>query len=390
MPVAAACALACLSGSLAFSQHVIHFANGMTGVAKLDMPPARGPAQNKVKALAAIRGAAPASGLTFFTANFRSFDAVIPLTFIGTNPMLGSATSTTPTVIIPIKFVFSNGAIFDAGPFAAPTAASPLFETTHFTTGGTSIGFTQYGDAIQRAEFWNLTNPAGSAPDYHVLLGKPAIEPTQTVNVPRGLWTEAHIIGSSFVFGIVDVNFFANVVIPELLTQFDIQPGTLPIFIDADTYLSVGGGIPGCCIGGFHSSTQGPIQTAQTWVFAVYISPQDGVFGPGTGDVSALSHEVSEWMNDPFVGAFPSAGFNFVAPYQLPGQGTCMFNLEDGDPLEAPTVTTFTEVTNGKTYHLQDEAFVPWFTHAVPSFSVNGFYSYLGTFRMPSALCGPG
>ena len=67
-----------------------------------------------------------------------------------------------------------------------------------------------------------------------------------------------------------------------------------------------------------------------------------------------------------------------------------MFNLEDGDPLEAPTVTTFTEFTNGKTYHLQDEAFVPWFTHAVPSFSVNGFYSYLGTFRMPSALCGPG
>src|SRR6185437_7095499 len=76
---------------------------------------------------------------------------------------------------------------------------------------------------------------------YHVLLGTPTVEPTQTVNVPAGLWTEAHIIGSSVVFGIVDVNFFSSVVIPELLTRLAIQPGTLPIFLDADTYLSVGG-----------------------------------------------------------------------------------------------------------------------------------------------------
>jgi hypothetical protein len=32
---------------------------------------------------------------------------------------------------------------------------------------------------------------------------------------------------------------------------------------------------------------------------------------------------------------------------------------------------------------------MPWYTH-VPSFSVNGFLTFLGTFSNPSTLCAPG
>lgn len=103
-----------------------------------------------------------------------------------------------------------------------------------------------------------------------------------------------------------------------------------------------------------------------------------------------LSHEISEWLNDPFVGAFFVGGINLIPPAILPGTGgACIPNFETGDPLEAPPVV-FTQVTSGATYHLQDEAFLTWYMHTTPSYSVNGFYSYLGTFTTPSTLCGPG
>ena len=51
---------------------------------------------------------------------------------------------------------------------------------------------------------------------------------------------------------------------------------------------------------------------------------------------------------------------------------------------------TFTKIIGGTTYHLQDEVFLPWYTHPVQSFSVNGFYTLLGTFSNASDLCGPG
>jgi hypothetical protein len=67
----------------------------------------------------------------------------------------------------------------------------------------------------------------------------------------------------------------------------------------------------------------------------------------------------------------------------------CIINFETGDPLEAPPIV-FTKITNGTTYHLQDEVFLPWYLHTNPSFSVNGFYTFLGTFPTFSKLCGPG
>ena len=50
-----------------------------------------------------------------------------------------------------------------------------------YTTGGTDVGVTQYGDAIQRAQFWNLP---GFSTNYHVLLGTPTLAPTVSITAP--------------------------------------------------------------------------------------------------------------------------------------------------------------------------------------------------------------
>ena len=92
-------------------------------------------------------------------------------------------------------------------------------------------------------------------------------------------------------------------------------------------------------------------------------------------DINALSHELSEWMNDPFVD-------NVVPVWQSPlaPQYGCSNVLESGEPLVGVSFTV-----NG--YHPQDEAFLSWFAHQTPSIGIRERYTYLGTLTSPSPLC---
>ena len=79
----------------------------------------------------------------------------------------------------------------------------------------------------------------------------------------------------------------------------------LPIFLTDNVYEGSNGTINTCCILGYHSSQGPPAVTAKTWIYAAYVEP--GTFGgDAIVDVQALSHEIAEWLNDPFVGAFAS------------------------------------------------------------------------------------
>jgi hypothetical protein len=256
-----------------------------------------------------------------------------------------------------------------------------MFLTADYTTLGTDLGVTQYGDAIQRAQFWNLP---GFSTDYHVLLGLPAIQPTATLTVPAA---KGHLyrLRSGGLVGVVDTTFF-DTFLNGLLPTYTANE--LPIFVTDNVFLGTNGVIGNCCILGYHNSQGPPIATAKTWIYAAYTEP--GTYrGDVILDVQALSHEVAEWLDDPFVGTPLRGGINLIPPAVLPGTGgVCIINFENGDPLEAPPVA-FTEVTNGTTYHLQDEVFLPWYMHGV-SFSNNGSYTFLGTFVTPSKLCGAG
>jgi hypothetical protein len=338
-----------------------------------------GPAQGKVIPLIA------SPGLAFYTANYLSLGVKeLPFNIVGTDPSLGANTTTVPTVIVPLKFIFPNpgNPTLDGTNVTAATLNSPMFLTADYTTGGTDLGVTQYGDAIQRGEFWNLP---GFSVNYHVLLGTPTVAPTVTITVPAGKGN-AFGLRSGGLVGVLADSFFEGTVLASLLPSYTAN--MLPIFVTDNVFLSNDGGISTCCILGFHNSQGPPISTAQTWIYTAYTEP--GTFnGNAILDVQALSHETAEWLNDPFVGAFPF-GINLIPPTVLPGQGgACIINFETGDPLEAPPIV-FTQVTNGTTYHLQDEVFLPWYLHSKPSFSVNGWFTFLNSFTAPGKRCGPG
>ncbi len=92
-------------------------------------------------------------------------------------------------------------------------------------------------------------------------------------------------------------------------------------------------------------------------------------------DVNALSHEIAEWYNDPFVDNLTPPWISPIAP-----QYGCNNFLEVGDPLVGVVF-----VKHG--YHLQDEAFFSWFAKQPVSWGIKHRYTYLGTFSMPSPTC---
>jgi hypothetical protein len=366
-----------------FAQGTLELANGTkTKVTlKLDRALGHGP---KLKPRSS--SPLPSAGLPFFTANFLSLGSKeLPFNIVGTDPSLGAGTTIVPSVLVPLKFVFPNpgNPVLDGTNVIAATQNSPIFLTADYTTGGVDLGFTQFGDAIQRGQFWNL--PGFSQAGYHVLLGTPSVAATVTVTVPAGAGNAFQLLHGGFL-GVVDPGFFDQV-LGALLPSYTANQ--LPIFMTDNVVLGSQGQLQFCCALGFHTSAFAPNATAQTWVFATFLEP--GTFvGDPILDVQGLSHEVSEWLNDPFAGGPLFGGVNLVAPYVLPGSGgACQLNFETGDVLESPPAA-FVQITNGTKYHLQDEAFLPYFLHTAPSFSVGGFYSFLGTFQTFSTLCGPG
>jgi hypothetical protein len=328
-----------------------------------------------------------ADGLAFYTTNYAALGGKqIPFNIVGSNPANGAATTTIATVIVPIEVVYqlAHGTVVLDGTNVVPAVQnSPIFQVADYTVGGTDLGVTQYGDALQRGEFHNLP---GFSPGYHVLLGTPMVTPTVTVTVTSSTEGNLYRLRSGGLVGVVRSSVL-DAQINSLIHGFTAD--TLPIFLTDNVFEGFDGTINTCCVLGYHNSQRPPANTAKTWIYAGHTEP--GTFRNNVIlDVQPLSHEVAEWLNDPFVGALAVGYVNLIPPAVLPGQGgACIVNLETGDPLEAPPAV-FTQTINGTTYHLQDEVFLPWYLHTAPSFSVNGQYTLQNTFTSPSSLCGPG
>ena len=90
-----------------------------------------------------------------------------------------------------------------------------------------------------------------------------------------------------------------------------------------------------------------------------------------------MSHELAEWLADPFVDNTVPFWDSPIAP-----QYPCNNFLEVGDPLVG-----IVQQVGGLTY--QDEAFISFFTRDVPSIGWLGRYSWFGTFTAPSPSCTP-
>ncbi len=370
-----------ISGPAILKAESVKLSNGMVAVPTLRQPITMGPVlqQGSVTTLA--------SGLPHFVLNLSFFGTILPTAFVGGEPSTGAGTTTIPTTIIPIRVVFQDGSgSLDPTSNLPVVLQSPVFTPVSFDGIAPGLGFTQYGDAGQRAQFWFNTQPGGIAPNYHLLLGSPNVRSTVTINIPAGSGTLT-TTASGKKLGVVD-EFFWSLSILFALLGSGVTPDQLPILLTSDVALSNGNS---CCVLGFHASGFGPAATNQTWLWASWLSP--GIFSTFQDSVG-LSHEVSEWINDPFVGAIfgQTPGINWVGPYVLPGQnGACQFNFETGDVVEAlPNGTFSIRAANGFTYHLQDIAFIWYFLHTIPSPAIGGRYTLNGIFPQPATFCGQG
>ncbi len=278
-------------------------------------------------------------------------------TFIGA-PVAAGTKTTVPVYIVPIAMVYGTTSenpdkVTENGVNVIKNVVnSPIFKSSvHYVQGGTDLGKTQYVDAFQRGNLWGTVK---GKTGYHVLLGKPVVKPLQTFTVPAGEGTVGNPFGVNVI--VANINWF-DPQATALIAKLKIPSNALPIFIATNTYLSDDSGLDQCCIGGYHSTTG-----IQPYAFASYIP----VVGTFSQDVSALSHEIGEWMDDPNTN-------NPVPP--ACGAGAV---LEVGDPLENNAdYGDYSYSVGGVTWHLQDLVWLPYFG-ASTSTSANGWSSFQG------------
>lgn len=354
------------------------------------------------------------------------------------NNCSGSACSTTIEAdIIPVN-VNIDGLTFSGTDVLAATLASPQFAANDYgstaaatapgsfpnapafirgaggvLSGGDAGNALQLQDATMRAQF-NATGGSG----YHVIL-HPNVLPAVTIDVPnnQGVLLQS---GRGVVFADVSINWWASH-INNLEQSADATH--LPIYLTNNVLLHIGKDVTNCCVIGFHGTRaagQGGGNAGsngnavvQTFAWASWVQP--GIYARPAGgtdwalqDIHALSHEIAEWADDPFVN-------NKVDPWLTPTapQYGCTDVLETGDPVVgigfAMGTNTFQQGPNPNGtvsadgyYHPEDEVFLPWYMRSAPNNvseptqgpSANiGRYSLMGDlnpfagFRQPATGC---
>jgi hypothetical protein len=303
---------------------------------------------------------------------------------VGRSPFYnGARTTDVPTIIVPLKIKFSDGTVFDptatdsgCSPAGTPlnlTENSPIFTPVDIAMNGVDMGVTQYGDAFQRANFWTDVSVTGDR--YHTMLGPVTVLAAVTVNVPAAsgsMFSDTQFGGCGGIIGVMNINWFdpyvRGTILPGLAGS-GVNPTVLPMLLMKNVVMV--DGTPtldgNCCIVSYHGAYGSPLQT-----YTPVDYDTSGIF-IGLADINAITHEVSEWMDDP-------TGTNPTPAWGHTGQVTgCQSNLEVADPLsdnEFPPLLG----ANGFAYHPQELAFFSWFYRQSPSLGVDAMYSNNGTF----------
>ena len=364
--------------------------------------PARDAAGNVVRPSDAV------SSLATFTYNVTSSrdNNSYTGTMVGQDPFGGNLTTTTVTTsVIPLIITFNSVAtginnkgiltrtkgritfdptIADTACLTAPNDVpltlveqSPIFQAAKFRFGHTTVGDTQYIDAFQRANFWQVVGGT----NYHTLLNPVVFQPfTLNISSNNGVAIPASLFGTCGSLGVVTMKMLdailTGTVLPQLAAQ-GVDTSQFPIFLLYNTVMSEGlpEDLNKCCVLGFHGATGSPIQTYSPVDFET-----SGLFAPVIHDTSVMAHEVGEWMDDPF-GNNPTPSWGHIG--QVAG---CQNNLEVGDPLTGTNVPPVVGA-NGFTYNLQELAFFSWF-YGAPSIAANSWYSDNNTFTTDAgAVC---
>jgi hypothetical protein len=315
--------------------------------------------------LAALRNASTVT-VPHFSGKFSYEGKTHRYTIAGGAPQDGG-TTTIPTAIVPLRLVFegytdANGRtiVLDGSSHVADVSRSPNFATANYSVGN----HLQVADAVQIAQFYSVRRAS-----WHTKLGKPRVLKPLTIRVPKRAAQVTQAADGSYS-ATMNYFFFA----PKLLNavaKSGVAPTELAIFLVDNVYMYEGS-TDLCCVLGFHiaipvtTSTQA--RATQTLAYATWVPP--GVFSNADiADVLPLSHEISEFVNDPFIN-------NWVPAWQYPDGSHCGPNLETGDPIEVLDHPAYPVTIGSTTYHPQTEALLQWFTRTAPSDAFSGAYSY--------------
>ena len=309
----------------------------------------------------------------------------------GRRPELGGTTTlNAPIVPVSLDLLDYDGSVrvvngqrlhYSVQPFVAGVLGSPIFQSTEYSS---SDAPTQFADAVLRAEFYNTMQS-----DWHTLL-RPSVKQERTLAIPRGSYYFAlNSNGSCCAFVLVDMNVFSNRLFPSSPADAfspvggaersgDITTQDISTFLFPNTFLYSNGNPNHCCVLGFHTyhfeagdAANGFREKRYVLNFSSWISP--GLFAPGFEDITALSHEITESLHDPFVG---SDGVHGITPWWLSQNGNCQNDFESGDVIEGLADATIPVTIRGRTYHPQNQALLPWFAFQSPSTALGGAYSY--------------
>jgi hypothetical protein len=315
-------------------------------------------------------------------------------TMAGNDPKLGG-TTVFPGLILETSWQLLNadGSVFKTvsfDPFEKLFLESPNFEPLTYRSGRNI----EFGDAVHRAQFFNSMKN-----NWHTLI-IPQVVDKVTIQVPffvnvrlrngtiaqaRSYFTGTAADGSTFVLMLSPLFnlFFDNTEVNEI-SLGNFRTNAMNMSLYPNTFLfnlnQANPNAPGsCCVLGFHTyfANFDGVFPQQRFVsqFASWISP--GLFGAGSQDVTALSHELAETFANPFVS-------NPAPNWQFPGvpaaAAVCQNNLEEGDPIEvlanATTPITVTEKGFTFTYHPQNIPLLQWFEMGTGSSAIDGAFSF--------------
>ena len=332
-----------------------------------------------------------------------------PYTMVGTLPESGR-TTTIKSPIVPLTFVGldANGKVFRDPDTGTPiiqvvtpgilkaVVQSPFFESSNYTS-----GTGQYLDSMMRAQFWGRIH--GGQKDsnwnngWHNLL-IPSVKTTRTIFVPFGkLYYLLNADNSCCALIAVDSGTLQALLFPQVSPADnstaigaaelagDITPKDVATFLSNNVYLYIDD-ISTCCGTAFHSYDYEPGTSKngnRPRLYVLNYSPwmTMGILNNNYGDVGAMSHEMAELFDDPFIMNFTPWWQSTDPAYGFP---LCMNFLEVGDVIEnfVSVPQIYTTLTHGRTYHVVNVANLSWFAGESPSQAHLGAYSFPDEFTL--------
>jgi hypothetical protein len=280
------------------------------------------------------------------------------------------------------RYLNGHRLYLDATQLVAPVLNSPVFAETTYDS---SDEPTQFTDAVQKAEFAHKVGEG-----WHTVL-TPHVAPSRTIVLIRGTYQFATYSDGTLAYVLVDEGAFYSKLFPatpnDTTTPIgaaenagDIHTRDVSTFLFNNVFLTSGGS---CCIIGFHTYDVEPGSASNGWQerryvlnYSSWITP--GLFAdPNFADISALSHEMAELFNDPFV--------NNATPWYLAPNGNCQNNLETGDGIEGLPNAEYPISLHGTVWHPQNAALLQWFAGVTPSNAIDHAYSYPDTTVLTTA-----